>query len=219
MPDNTTPQSHCAEIVEEFEREFTQKYLAGAKEHGGGLWKFPLLELITNAIGEAHDQIAYLHTARECAGNIHFAIDMGLLHGAKYAAAGRWEEAAKAYERGLFSVYNLLNLGHVPDDSTCRVCGCTQDHACPGGCHWVEPNLCSACVENADQYVEQVIELADGYNNALPTGKAQFEFWQALLNEVSINLMAYTKYADLQPADPDTDKNLYLGTEEEADHD
>jgi len=29
---------------------------------------------------------------------------------------------------------------------TCRVCGCTDDHACPGGCYWVELDLCSACV-------------------------------------------------------------------------
>lgn len=29
----------------------------------------------------------------------------------------------------------------------CRVCGCTDDRACPGGCHWVEDDLCSACVE------------------------------------------------------------------------
>lgn len=27
----------------------------------------------------------------------------------------------------------------------CRVCGCTDDEACEGGCHWVEPGLCSAC--------------------------------------------------------------------------
>jgi hypothetical protein len=29
---------------------------------------------------------------------------------------------------------------------TCRVCGCTDDHACPGGCYWVEDDLCSQCV-------------------------------------------------------------------------
>lgn len=29
---------------------------------------------------------------------------------------------------------------------TCRVCGCTDDHACPGGCYWVEDDLCSECV-------------------------------------------------------------------------
>ena len=35
----------------------------------------------------------------------------------------------------------------VPPDRKCRVCGCTQDHACPGGCYWVEEDLCSACAE------------------------------------------------------------------------
>ncbi len=32
----------------------------------------------------------------------------------------------------------------------CRVCGCTDDHACmtnEGPCHWVEEDLCSACAE------------------------------------------------------------------------
>jgi hypothetical protein len=28
---------------------------------------------------------------------------------------------------------------------SCRVCGCTQEHACPGGCSWVEFDLCSVC--------------------------------------------------------------------------
>jgi len=31
----------------------------------------------------------------------------------------------------------------------CRVCGCTFEHACEtedGPCHWVEEDLCSACV-------------------------------------------------------------------------
>lgn len=27
----------------------------------------------------------------------------------------------------------------------CRVCGCTQNNACPGGCYWVEYDLCSRC--------------------------------------------------------------------------
>lgn len=27
----------------------------------------------------------------------------------------------------------------------CRLCGCTDDRACPGGCYWVFPNVCSAC--------------------------------------------------------------------------
>lgn len=28
----------------------------------------------------------------------------------------------------------------------CRKCGCTDDLACPGGCYWVEADLCSRCV-------------------------------------------------------------------------
>jgi hypothetical protein len=27
----------------------------------------------------------------------------------------------------------------------CRKCGCTDARACPGGCWWVEYDLCSAC--------------------------------------------------------------------------
>ncbi len=34
-----------------------------------------------------------------------------------------------------------------PGERRCRVCGCTDDHACDGGCHWVEPDLCSACAD------------------------------------------------------------------------
>ena len=35
----------------------------------------------------------------------------------------------------------------------CRVCGCSEYNACPGGCYWVEEDLCSQCVgkEGADQ--------------------------------------------------------------------
>lgn len=42
-------------------------------------------------------------------------------------------------------------LGEIPQDvATCRVCGCTDDRACAGGCVWVEDpeelgDLCSAC--------------------------------------------------------------------------
>lgn len=32
----------------------------------------------------------------------------------------------------------------------CRVCGCTEDNACEGGCYWVEPDLCSQCAEAVD---------------------------------------------------------------------
>lgn len=37
---------------------------------------------------------------------------------------------------------------------TCRHCGCTDEHACPGGCYWIAPDVCSsnACV---DKHIEE----------------------------------------------------------------
>jgi len=32
------------------------------------------------------------------------------------------------------------------DVQICRVCGCSQEDACEGGCSWVEKDLCSSCV-------------------------------------------------------------------------
>lgn len=35
-------------------------------------------------------------------------------------------------------------------EQKCRVCGCTDNHACmtdDGACYWIEPDLCSACAE------------------------------------------------------------------------
>lgn len=31
------------------------------------------------------------------------------------------------------------------DKGICRACGCSNEHGCPGGCIWAEPNLCSRC--------------------------------------------------------------------------
>ncbi len=28
----------------------------------------------------------------------------------------------------------------------CRVCGCTDDRACAGGCYWIQSRLCSTCL-------------------------------------------------------------------------
>jgi hypothetical protein len=37
----------------------------------------------------------------------------------------------------------MIDLG--PFDLRCKGCGCTDGHACEGGCHRVRPDLCSAC--------------------------------------------------------------------------
>lgn len=53
-------------------------------------------------------------------------------------------------------VMRLSGDPKVPDhakgasvDRHCRVCGCTDARACPGGCTWVEADLCSKCVGRA----------------------------------------------------------------------
>lgn len=33
----------------------------------------------------------------------------------------------------------------------CRICGCTYLRACPGGCSWTGPDLCSACQPFTEQ--------------------------------------------------------------------
>lgn len=39
----------------------------------------------------------------------------------------------------------LRRSSALPSERTCRRCGCTDSNACPGGCSWVEHDLCSAC--------------------------------------------------------------------------
>ena len=46
-----------------------------------------------------------------------------------------------------------MRLAEIPEHSesgekpgVCRVCGCTQDRSCDGGCFRVEADLCSRCV-------------------------------------------------------------------------
>ena len=60
----------------------------------------------------------------------------------------------------------------------CRDCGCTDEHACLGGCYWVEPNLCSACWRGAMKAMgisDYMLDLAEkqkkkkaGFNSFLP---------------------------------------------------
>jgi hypothetical protein len=33
----------------------------------------------------------------------------------------------------------------IQGEDACVECGCTDSAACPGGCYWVAPGLCSSC--------------------------------------------------------------------------
>lgn len=43
-------------------------------------------------------------------------------------------------------VRDLSPTSPILPERSCRKCGCTEARACPGGCSWQEPDLCSACV-------------------------------------------------------------------------
>ena len=45
----------------------------------------------------------------------------------------------------------------------CRECGCTWNNACPGGCYWVEFDLCSECVgkESTPSILTYTFEIND----------------------------------------------------------
>jgi hypothetical protein len=38
------------------------------------------------------------------------------------------------------------DFAEADDGPRCRVCGCSDDNACEGGCVWATPDLCSRCV-------------------------------------------------------------------------
>lgn len=49
---------------------------------------------------------------------------------------------------GLIGSDAWIRFGQHPDRvrSACRVCACTEEHACSEGCFWIEPDLCSECI-------------------------------------------------------------------------
>lgn len=46
-----------------------------------------------------------------------------------------------------WAMIKAFDVEEEEDEQVCRVCGCTWDNACEGGCYWVEDNLCSRCAE------------------------------------------------------------------------
>lgn len=58
----------------------------------------------------------------------------------------------RSIEEGWVILDDLITdlFDEVNKEQKCRVCGCTWDHACEGGCYWVEPDLCSKCAFGED---------------------------------------------------------------------
>lgn len=51
----------------------------------------------------------------------------------------------------VFAAYHTSKLQRYKPKLICIGCGCTDDRACPGGCSWAQPGICSQCVERADE--------------------------------------------------------------------
>lgn len=65
-----------------------------------------------------------------------------------------WAALAKLEPRARERIFAMLEERMAEEDESdpaCRVCGCTEERACPGGCWWVEPDLCSECVGKEGQ--------------------------------------------------------------------
>lgn len=50
--------------------------------------------------------------------------------------------------------------GGTLEPRRCRICGCTDDEACEGGCSWVEEDLCSTCADALDPFVHITDDVA-----------------------------------------------------------
>jgi hypothetical protein len=58
----------------------------------------------------------------------------------------------QAAERALLAELKI-DLG---DEPPCRECGCTDSLACPQGCGWAQPDLCSVCAAELDALADPV---------------------------------------------------------------
>jgi hypothetical protein len=74
-----------------------------------------------------------------------------------WGAASRPTEGGKETDRLLITMAQRLEReieekaaasaegGEISSPRRCRVCGCTDETPCPGGCFWVAADLCSNC--------------------------------------------------------------------------
>lgn len=47
--------------------------------------------------------------------------------------------------------YSVIDFPVAHPKGSCRVCGCTEEKPCKGGCHWwAGGHVCSRCVERAE---------------------------------------------------------------------
>lgn len=72
----------------------------------------------------------------------------------------------------------------------CEACGCTDAQACPGGCHWVRPGMCSACALGTGapwhqapirtRFTLQTDYAPEGFKGPEPISTVGFKRWGVL---------------------------------------
>jgi hypothetical protein len=71
----------------------------------------------------------------------------------------------QADERALLAELGI-DLG---DEAPCRECGCTDSLACPQGCGWAQPDLCSVCAAELEALADPIGDQpVDGPAGAIP---------------------------------------------------
>lgn len=93
-----------------------------------------------NPIRNSLSRYAYVYICNEC-GTEEAMMDftgMEPLPFEKWGMALGFNELEEESDEELFDVQK------------CRVCGCTDNNACEGGCYWVEDDLCSKCAEKLE---------------------------------------------------------------------
>lgn len=66
------------------------------------------------------------------------------------AAEEYFSEAEDTPPFGWRFVVALEDGGLVLVEPVCKICGCTQSRACPKGCSWCAPSVCSECAARAE---------------------------------------------------------------------
>lgn len=56
-------------------------------------------------------------------------------------------EMEQCGDRSKWECWQKYFMERASTEQVCRVCGCTWENACPGGCYWIEQDLCSECAE------------------------------------------------------------------------
>jgi hypothetical protein len=97
-----TPEQHADDIVKWFKRNVEEKYFKGQKEHGGRLWRKPVLSMLRDEVVDAATYFEVLEAQhREAAFHLKLCMDA-------FNACSPDDAESHA-----ICAYNLLTIGNI----------------------------------------------------------------------------------------------------------